>query len=92
MTQQTIDVQINLPAETIPEDLMQPVRRTGAADQPEVAWNPPASMGCRNTGIHHVGLHAANPALSAEFYRDVLGMEIVGGSAPDDGASGHLDG
>ena len=61
MTQQTIDVQINLPAETIPDDLMQPVCRAGAADQPEVAWNPPASMGCRNTGIHHVGLHAANP-------------------------------
>ena len=38
--------------------------------------------GCRNTGIHHVGLHATNPA-SAEFYRDVLGMEIVGGSGPD---------
>ena len=38
---------------------------------------------CRNTGIHHVGLHATNPVASAEFYRDVLGMEIVGGSAPD---------
>src|SRR5215831_5468423 len=39
--------------------------------------------GCHNTGIHHVGLRAANPAASAEFYRAVLGMEIVGGSAPD---------
>jgi catechol-2,3-dioxygenase len=39
--------------------------------------------GCRNTGIHHVGLHATNPAASAEFYRDILGMEIVGGSGPD---------
>ena len=39
--------------------------------------------GCSNTGIHHVGLRAANPAASAEFYRDVLGMEIVGGSASD---------
>src|SRR6516162_2963086 len=38
---------------------------------------------CRNTGIHHVGLRATNPAASAEFYRDVLGMEIVGGSGPD---------
>ncbi|HWY67779.1 MAG TPA: VOC family protein [Terriglobales bacterium] len=38
--------------------------------------------GCPNTGIHHVGLRATNPA-AAEFYRDVLGMEIVGGSAPD---------
>ncbi len=41
------------------------------------------SVGCRNTGIHHVGLHAQNPASSAEFYRDVLGMQIVGGSAAD---------
>ncbi len=38
---------------------------------------------CRNTGIHHVGLHATNPAASAEFYRDVLGMEVVGESGPD---------
>jgi catechol-2,3-dioxygenase len=47
---------------------------------------------CRNTGIHHVGLHATNPVASAEFYRDVLGMEIVGGSAPDHqlGASAFL--
>ena len=41
------------------------------------------ARGCRNTGIHHVGLRATNPAASAEFYRDVLGMEIVGGSASD---------
>ena len=41
------------------------------------------SAGCRNTGIHHVGLHVMNPAASAEFYRDVLGMTIVGGSDPD---------
>ena len=52
------------------------------------AWSAKeASMrkqaGCRNTGIHHVGIRATNPAASAEFYRDVLGMEIVGGSAPD---------
>jgi catechol 2,3-dioxygenase-like lactoylglutathione lyase family enzyme len=39
--------------------------------------------GCNNTGVHHVGLRAANPAASAEFYRDVLGMEIVGGSDAD---------
>jgi hypothetical protein len=38
---------------------------------------------CSNMGIHHVGLHATNLIASAEFYRDVLGMEIVGGSAPD---------
>jgi len=47
---------------------------------------------CRNTGIHHVGLHATNPVASAEFYRDVLVMEIVGGSAADHplGASAFL--
>ena len=39
--------------------------------------------GHQDTGIRHVGLHATDPAASAEFYRDVLGMEIVGGSAPD---------
>ncbi|HYL38315.1 MAG TPA: VOC family protein [Bryobacteraceae bacterium] len=47
---------------------------------------------CQNTGIHHVGLHAKNPAASAEFYRDVLGMQIVGGSTADHplGASAFL--
>ncbi len=51
----------------------------------ELPWNPreAPSSGCQNTGIHHVGLRASNPAASAEFYRDVLGMEIVGGSSPD---------
>jgi len=38
---------------------------------------------CRNTGIHHVGLHAKDPAASAEFYRDILGMQLVGGSGPE---------
>jgi catechol 2,3-dioxygenase-like lactoylglutathione lyase family enzyme len=41
-----------------------------------------ASTGCHNTGIHHIGLHTLNAA-AAEFYRDVLGMEIAGGSSPD---------
>jgi catechol-2,3-dioxygenase len=47
---------------------------------------------CQNTGIHHVGLRASNPAASAEFYRDILGMEIVGGSNADHplGASAFL--
>jgi catechol-2,3-dioxygenase len=61
------------------------------------AWSAEqASMrkrdGCQNTGIHHVGLRATKPAASAEFYRDVLGMEIVGGSGPDDplGATAFL--
>jgi catechol 2,3-dioxygenase-like lactoylglutathione lyase family enzyme len=39
--------------------------------------------GCHITGTHQVGLTATNPAASTEFYRDVLGIEIVGGSAPD---------
>jgi catechol-2,3-dioxygenase len=39
--------------------------------------------GRQDTGIRHVGLHVTNSAASAEFYRDVLGMEIVGGSTPD---------
>ena len=38
---------------------------------------------CRHTGIRHVGLHAANPVASAEFYKAVLGMEVVGGSGAD---------
>jgi catechol-2,3-dioxygenase len=69
-------------------------------DQPDIFfvnnahWNPPkeASMSCRNTGVHHVGLRATDPAAAAEFYRDVLGMEIVGGSAPEHplGASAFL--
>ncbi len=47
---------------------------------------------CKNTGVHHVGLYAKDPAASAEFYRDVLGMQIVGGSPADDpdGASAFL--
>jgi catechol-2,3-dioxygenase len=50
------------------------------------------SSQCRNTGIHHVGLRASDPAAAAEFYRDILGMEIVGGSSPDHpiGASAFL--
>jgi catechol-2,3-dioxygenase len=39
--------------------------------------------GRQNTRIGHVGLHATNPASSAEFYRDVFGLEITGGSASD---------
>lgn len=38
---------------------------------------------CRNTGIHHAGLYAKDPAASAEFYRDILGMQLSGGSTPD---------
>jgi len=50
------------------------------------------SSSCRNTGIHHVGLHAKDPAATAAFYRDMLGMRIVGGSGPEHplGASAFL--
>jgi catechol-2,3-dioxygenase len=39
--------------------------------------------GRQGTRIGHVGLHATNPAASAEFYKDVIGLEITGGSASD---------
>src|SRR5262249_6425185 len=39
---------------------------------------------CRNTGVHHVGLHAKDHSASAEFYRDLLNMQIVRGSGPED--------
>jgi catechol 2,3-dioxygenase-like lactoylglutathione lyase family enzyme len=47
---------------------------------------------CRNTGVHHVGLHAKHPAVTAEFYRELLGMQLVGGSGADHplGASAFL--
>src|SRR6516165_590845 len=47
---------------------------------------------CRNTGVHHVGLYAKDPSASAEFYRDLLDMQIVGGSGPEHplGASAFL--
>jgi catechol-2,3-dioxygenase len=47
---------------------------------------------CRNSGVHHVGLHAKDPAASAAFYRDILGMKLVGESGPEHpiGASAFL--
>jgi catechol-2,3-dioxygenase len=35
------------------------------------------------TGFHHVGMVANDPEALAEFYRDVLGMTITGGSSAD---------
>ena len=35
------------------------------------------------TGFHHVGMVADDPVALAEFYRDVLGMTITGGSSAD---------
>ena len=48
--------------------------------------------GCRNTGAHHVGLYAKDPAASAAFYHDILDMELVGGSGPENpmGATAFL--
>src|SRR5688572_31950030 len=34
----------------------------------------------RVSGLCHIGIQSKNPAALAEFYRDVLGMKIVGGS------------
>jgi catechol-2,3-dioxygenase len=47
---------------------------------------------CRRTGVRHVGLYAKNPAVTAEFYRNVMGMQIVGGSSAEGpiGASAFL--
>ena len=52
----------------------------------------PAVFGRGDTGVRHVGLYARDPAAAAEFYRDVMGMQIVGGSSADHpfGASAFL--
>ena len=39
-------------------------------------------------GVRHVGLSARDPAALAEFYRDVLGLQVVGGSTADASAFG----
>ena len=39
-------------------------------------------------GIRHVDLSARDPAALAEFYRDVLGLQVVGGSTADTSALG----
>ena len=52
----------------------------------------PAVFGRGDTGVRHVGLYARDPAATAEFYREVMGMQIVGGSSADHplGASAFL--
>jgi catechol-2,3-dioxygenase len=35
------------------------------------------------TGFYHIGMAARDPAALGEFYRDVLGMTITGGSGAD---------
>lgn len=44
------------------------------------------------SGLCHIGIHSKDPAKLAEFYRDVLGMQVVGGSGSDSpfGASTFL--
>jgi catechol-2,3-dioxygenase len=39
-------------------------------------------------GVRHVGLSARDPAALAEFYRDVLGLQVVGDSTADTSAFG----
>jgi catechol-2,3-dioxygenase len=49
--------------------------------------------GCSNVGIHHVGLCVKDPLVSAQFYRDILAMQTVGGTpdgTPGIGASAFL--
>ena len=43
-------------------------------------------------GLCHIGIQSKDPAVLARFYQDVLGMEVVGGSAADSpfGASTFL--
>jgi catechol-2,3-dioxygenase/mannose-6-phosphate isomerase-like protein (cupin superfamily) len=62
-----------------------PIHGKASSRTDEASWKEleAPSTGCRNTGVHHVGLHASNPAATAEFYKDLLGMEIVGGSSAD---------
>jgi catechol-2,3-dioxygenase len=45
-------------------------------------------------GLCHVGMYARNPASLADFYRDVIGMQVVGGSDASHplGASAFLSG
>jgi catechol 2,3-dioxygenase len=50
------------------------------------------SAGPKLRGLCHIGIQSKDPAKLAEFYRDVLGMKIVGGSPADSafGASTFL--
>lgn len=49
----------------------------------------------RTLGVRHVGIAARDPAALADFYREILGLTITGGSRADDarvGASAFLSG
>lgn len=41
-------------------------------------------------GVCHVGLYSRDPVATALFYRDVMGMEIVGGGAADHPVGAHV--
>jgi catechol-2,3-dioxygenase len=57
--------------------------RSGGRESMAMETSNRKQAGRQDTGIRHVGIRATNPAASAEFYRDVLGMEVTGGSTPD---------
>jgi len=42
-----------------------------------------------HVGVRHVGLHAKDPAATALFYRDVMGMEIVGSGSAEHPLGAH---
>jgi mannose-6-phosphate isomerase-like protein (cupin superfamily)/catechol 2,3-dioxygenase-like lactoylglutathione lyase family enzyme len=67
----TLQASINLQPETL--------SRKQAPRNPEAN----AHTVCRNTGVHHVGLHVKDPAASAEFFRDIFGMQLMGGTGCD---------
>jgi catechol-2,3-dioxygenase len=57
--------------------------RTVTKKEPPKEASRGKQAGRQDTGIGHVGLRATNLATSAEFYRDIFGMEIAGGSPSD---------
>lgn len=46
-------------------------------------------MSSTHLGVRHVGLHAKDPAAAALFYRDVMGMQIVGSGLADHPLGAH---
>ena len=59
------------------------MRTNMSEEKKKTETDGPSVGGCSNIGIHHVGLYAKDPSVTAEFYRDVMGMQIVGGSSAD---------
>ena len=52
-------------------------------DDPIRVSQSKTSSVCRNTGVHHVGLYVKDPAASAEFFRDIFGMQLMGRTGSD---------